>query len=131
MYLLDTDILVGLLRNNARALHKIKSFADKKVIVYTSPINIHEVVVGAYLSQNPEKNFEKVKVLILSLNILAFDEQSAYLSGRLYAERMKKGKMIEQNDLFIAALALVNNLILVTKNIKHFEGIEGLEVEEW
>ena len=131
MHLLDTDLLVGFLRNNPQALHKIKSLVEKREQLYTSVINLHELVVGAYLSKDIENNLDKIRLLIQSLNILLYDENVAYLSGKIYAQRVKIGKMIEQIDVLIASLALANNLILITKNIKHFENIEGLQIETW
>lgn len=131
MYFLDSDILVGLLRNNPYALNKLKSLLVDGINLYTSTINLHELVKGAYLSNNPPKNLEKVKILVQTLNILQFDRDSAFISGRLSAEQEIKGKPIGQNDLLIASMVISNNLKLITRNKKHFEWIEDIEVEEW
>lgn len=131
MYFLDTDILIGHLRNNLQAKHKIQTLLSKDQDVYTSVINIHELIKGAYLSQTPENNMEKVNVLLQAIDVLSFDKQAAFISGPLSAFHEKKGSMIAQNDLFIASLALSRNLILITRNIKHFEGIERLQIESW
>lgn len=49
----------------------------------------------------------------------------------LKAELEKEGKIIDDADLFIAACALTNNLILITNNEKHFEKIGSLKLENW
>ena len=60
------------------------------------------------------------------MNSLAWDE-----AARLYAVYRQKGESIEDADLFIAAFCIVNDYILVTNNIRHFEQIEGLKVDNW
>ncbi len=43
----------------------------------------------------------------------------------------KEGNLIEDADILMAATALVQNLVLVTNNVSHFERIKGLELEDW
>ncbi|HLC57985.1 MAG TPA: type II toxin-antitoxin system VapC family toxin [Candidatus Nanoarchaeia archaeon] len=131
MYLLDTDILVGFLRNDALAVSKMQVFLKEKGIGFISAINIHELVRGACLSKNTEKNLEKTYALIQSLNFIPFDMEGAFLSGKLSAEQEKSGRILGQNDVFIAALALQYKLVLITRNKRHFEEINGLKVEGW
>lgn len=51
-------------------------------------------------------------------------------AGRIFAERRAKGKMIEIRDLLIGAIALQNGYKLLTNNGGHFEGMEGLALQE-
>ena len=131
MYFLDTDILVGLLRNNKSAVDKILLLSEKAAEIYTSSINIHELVKGAHLSNNPTRNLEKINALIQTISILPFDKDCSLISGKLSAEQETKGRPIGQNDLLIASIALSNKLKLVTRNKKHFENIEDIQIEEW
>jgi tRNA(fMet)-specific endonuclease VapC len=57
--------------------------------------------------------------------------QSVFLSAEFYADLRAKGTPADDIDLLIAGIALANNLILVTHNVKHFDRIEGLEVTDW
>lgn len=66
-----------------------------------------------------------------TLNILSFNTESAFISGKISAKKEIRTKLIGQNDIFIAAVALSHNLKLVTRNKKHFGLIENLEIEEW
>lgn len=43
----------------------------------------------------------------------------------------KRGNLIEDADILIAAIALVENLVLVTDNVRHFERVDGLQIENW
>ena len=130
-YFLDSDFLVGVLRNNAQALNKFKLLLGNKVELYTSSINIHELVKGANLSNDKEKNLQKIKLIIQTTYILSFDKETAFISGRISADLILKGRLIGQNDIFIASMALASDLILVTRNKKHFENILNLKIEEW
>ena len=83
------------------------------------------------LAELYEKNLEKTYALIQSLNFIPFDMEGAFLSGKLSAEQEKSGRILGQNDVFIAALALQYKLVLITRNKRHFEEINGLKVEGW
>jgi predicted nucleic acid-binding protein len=52
-------------------------------------------------------------------------------AARLYALNRKQGIVIEDADLFIAAFCLFNKYTLVTNNIRHFSGIDGLQTVNW
>ena len=131
MYLFDTDFLIGYLRNNAQAVSKMRLLLQAKNFCFITPVNIHELIKGAYLSKNVEENFNKAYTLIQSLNFVAFDKQSVFLSGKLFVEQEKKGQISGENDIFIAAIALRYGLVLLTRNKKHFQDISGLKMEEW
>ena len=92
---------------------------------------MHELIEGANLSNNVQVNLEKVNTLVNVLNTLPFDKNSACISGKLSAQKEIRSKPIGPNDIFIAAVAMNYNLKLVTRNKKHFESIENLEIEEW
>jgi tRNA(fMet)-specific endonuclease VapC len=59
--------------------------------------------------------------------LLGFDANAAAIYDRLRKEHRRAGAM----DLRIAAIALANDATLVTRNIRDFEGIHGLTVEDW
>lgn len=48
-----------------------------------------------------------------------------------FAKLRKKGKTIQHTDALIAGTAIVNDLKLITNNTKHYEGIDGLDLENW
>ena len=94
-------------------------------------ITYAELVFGAKRSQNERKNMIKVNHIreiypIEELNIGVMDV-FAEIKATMYAKAMR----VEDMDLFIAATALYNDLILVTNNTKHFEHIPALKLENW
>ena len=52
-------------------------------------------------------------------------------SSQIYTTLKKSGNLIDDIDILIAGIALSNNLVMVTDNIKHFERIEGIKIENW
>jgi tRNA(fMet)-specific endonuclease VapC len=52
-------------------------------------------------------------------------------AAEIYSNLKPKGQLIENADILIAAIALVNGLVLVTHNVSHFKRIEDLEIEDW
>ena len=66
-----------------------------------------------------------------TISILPFDRKCAVISGKISAKKEIRIKPIGQNDIFIGAVAASYNLKLITRNKKHFESIENLEIEEW
>ena len=70
-------------------------------------------------------------VLLPAVNIIGFDTKAAYVCGRIRAELEKRGTPLDLADLEIAAIAIANNLILVTNNVRHFERVPLLQYENW
>ena len=60
-----------------------------------------------------------------------FDDAAAEVYGHIRADLAVQGTPIGPNDLLIAAIALANNLILVTHNTREFARVAGLALEDW
>ncbi|MEO8197501.1 MAG: type II toxin-antitoxin system VapC family toxin, partial [Thermoanaerobaculia bacterium] len=58
-------------------------------------------------------------------------EEASLAAGELDARLTRAGRRIDKPDLFIAATALVFDLVLVTRNVRHFANVPGLAVENW
>jgi tRNA(fMet)-specific endonuclease VapC len=69
-------------------------------------------------------------MLFNSLNVFPFDHASAIKAGAILGKLVRKGMKIDSLDGMIAAIALMHGCnVIVTRNVKHFERIEGIEVE--
>jgi tRNA(fMet)-specific endonuclease VapC len=85
-------------------------------------------------STNPTDPTETLAVQQLFLSrfvSLPFDDRAAGVYGRVRARLEVRGTPIGPNDLLIAAIALANDVILVTRNLREFSRIDGLLVEDW
>lgn len=126
-YLLDTDIIVDHLRK--------KKFLDNDILAGGAVITIitlGELLYGVFKSDNPSKS---LKLLTYTLTTLKFDilnlnEQVMSEFGRIKADLEKDGQRLEDFDLLIASVAIVSDLVLVTRNINHFKRINRLQVAE-
>lgn len=132
MYLFDTDIISNILKKNP-PLHLIKKFATiSPVQQFTTAINVGELVYGAYKSHRPAYFLKKLEEVVLpNITVLPFDEKAAYTYGKVRAELEGEGSVVSEPDLRIAAIALTQDLILITGNEKHFSKIKELKLENW
>lgn len=129
-YLLDTDTVIYWLKNKFPAIDKkIKSIDEDQVFI--SSISMAELYFGAFNSAQKEDNKKLIDDLQGRVNVLYFDENAAMCFGETKADLKTKGRIISDSDLFIAGIAISNELILVTNNIKHFDRIKDLTVENW
>ena len=125
--IVDTDILIDLLREKDYAVSLIKKFEDELELA-TSAINAFELYRGAYKSRNQERNLASVKGLLNSLRMLNTDEDSMEMAGKIIASLDREGNKIDIRDLLIASIALVNGFGVLTNNVEHFNKIKHLRV---
>lgn len=132
-YLLDTDTLSNLVKPtpSMRLVARLASVPTGQQS--TSSITLGELVYGARrLGPRGERLMERIERLVLqNLSVLAFDEAAARRYGEVRAELERKGTPIGDADLRIAAIALAEDLTVVTGNTRHFEVVPGLRVENW
>ena len=119
MTILDTDILVGLLKGAPDAIQKITSIETKGDTISTTTISAYELLKGAYLSQKQEENLEKVTDTISNMQILDLSLNACQEAAKIYKELKNKGRMIGEFDILIAAITKTNNEALVTRD-NHF-----------
>ena len=99
--------------------------------VSVSVITIAELLYGAYNSTNIDRNLSKVKEFEEAINIIDIDRKYLENYAQIKAKLRAEGKILDDFDILIAAIAIVNNCVLVTNNTKHFERIDGLTIENW
>ncbi len=128
--LLDSDIISFIMKNNENVVKKYNSYISKNNFVYISRISVIEIL-GGLKSKNAKKQIEQFKNFISNNHILDTDEASAELASEFYAELRKKGKHSGNYDIIIAGIAASNNLTLISNNIKDYENISGLRLENW
>ena len=129
MKCLDSDFLIGILRDNPDAVAKAHALDETGKSV-TTAVNAFEILNGARISMK-QKNIEEAKKLLAKLDVLSFDETTADKASQLFQELRKAGTPVGLRDVFTAAIALENGCTLVTRNIKDFSRIRGLETERW
>jgi predicted nucleic acid-binding protein len=133
MYLLDTDILSNLLKQtpSTTLIAKLASVPPERQ--FTSSITLGELVYGAYrLRAHAGTLLERLdRTLLPTLPVLPFDVAAARRYGEVRAELEHRGTPLGDADLRIAAIALARGLTVVTGNVRHFQRIPNLSVENW
>ncbi len=130
MYLLDTNICIYIIKKKPpEVLRKLKSKSLDDIFI--SSITVAEMEYGAAKSEFPEKNKISLIEFLSIFNILPFDDKDAVEFGIIKADLSKKGKIIGPMDLLISAQAKSRKLILVTNNVKEFERIPSIRIENW
>jgi tRNA(fMet)-specific endonuclease VapC len=125
---IDTDLLIDLLRNQKQATAFITKLEEKNYILTTTAVNIFELHHGAHKSVESEKNLQAIHILTSRLSILPFTSEAAQKAGHIYAQLERQGQPIGLRDTLIAAIALTRECRLATRNPAHFSRISELEI---
>ena len=133
MILLDTTFLIDTLKGKEYSRKKMNELND---LLFTTRINIFEVLVGLFSIKKSEsiirEHFNSASNLFSQLNILELDEKSMIKSAEIAGNLNKLGRPIGSTDCLIAGIALSNGIkTIITRNIKHFENIEELNIETY
>ncbi len=132
MYLFDTDILSHVLKKQRSAGLMARLEATPRAAQFTSAVNAAEVYFGVLRNEGRPDLLRYYEDEIFSrLVILPFDRDSARVFGRIKADLERRGRPRFEADLQIAAVAIANNLTLISGNLRHYAGIQGLRVENW
>jgi len=110
-------------------LTRLRTAASEGVSI--SAITLAELEHGVALSAYPEKNADALAQFLTLIDVLSFDAKAAAHYGSIRADLQRKGTLIGQMDLLIAAHARAYSLIAVTNNVREFTRVEGLIVEDW
>ena len=128
-YLLDSSAVIDILRKNIPVKQNMNEALRCKNELAICPHVYYEVVRGFKILDGTKK-LKAFLALAESLEVLPFDFVAADKAVEIYLQ-LHKGQTIEDNDIYIAATAIVNNCVLVTANTRHFGRIEGLEFVNW
>ncbi|WP_088141596.1 type II toxin-antitoxin system VapC family toxin [Achromobacter xylosoxidans] len=128
-YLLDTNIISALLRDpGGRAARHVARVGHRKIC--TSIIVSAELRYGC-AEKGSAKLLAKVESLLAVIPVLPFDVAADAKYGGIRADLEAAGQTIGANDLLIGAHAHALGLTLVTGNMREFERIRGLAMENW
>jgi tRNA(fMet)-specific endonuclease VapC len=128
-FLLDTNVCIGYLKGHVAIWQRLSPLPRATVML--CDIVKLELYYGAYKSTSQEKNLAVLEKFFREFKSLPFNEPAVIKCAQLRAQLEKKGTPIGPYDLQIAAIALVNNLVLVTHNTREFSRVEGLRIEDW
>lgn len=124
---LDTDVVIDVLRGRAGVLRRLATVSPDDVGVTT--MSVAELRYGALGSSDAERNVAEVERFLAQVRVLPFGRRSAAIHARLRWQL--RGAPIGPNDLVIAATTLAHGATLVSGNEREFSRITELAVESW
>jgi tRNA(fMet)-specific endonuclease VapC len=128
-YMLDTNICIYAIRNRpSRLRERFNELADQLCI---SVITLAELIYGAEKSARPHENLAVVDQFCTRLDVLPFNGRAAGHYGQIWAELERAGRLIGLHDMMIGAHARSEGLTVVTNNMREFQRLPGLRLENW
>ncbi len=129
-YILDTNTCIRYLNGTSESIRRQVEKNHQENIAICSVVKA-ELFYGAMKSRYPERNLQQQKQFLNCFVSYPFDDEAAQIYGNIRSKLEKAGTPIGPNDLMIASITLVQNAILVTHNVKEFDRVEGLLLEDW
>ena len=128
-YLLDTNIVIYVLKRRPKEVLEIFNRNASRMAI--SSITLSELIFGAEKSPNVDKNLEAIEEFVSHLDVLPYDAKASQHYSQIKAALEKRGEIIGENDIHIAAHAISQGLILVTNNLREFKRVPNLALENW
>jgi tRNA(fMet)-specific endonuclease VapC len=129
-YLLDTNICIYVIKKQPpKVIAKIQSETIEDICVST--ITLAELEHGVAKSAHQERNRLALLEFLTPFRILDFDQAAARHYGHIRSDLELRGIVIGPMDLLIAAHAQSKGLTLVTNNVREFQRIKDLDMENW
>jgi tRNA(fMet)-specific endonuclease VapC len=130
MIYLDTNICIHYLKGEYPPIRENLLATPPNEIKI--PVIVHsELLYGVQKSSRKKENFRKLQEFLMPFEIVSYTDRMSETYAKIRAGSEEKGESVGPNDLLIAAIVLVNNGTLATRNIKEFSRIAGLKLAEW
>ena len=130
-YMLDSNICIALFRGDMNVRDKLNAMGKENCFILD--LTKYEILVGAeirHLKHN-DNEMQKVKAFLEMINIMPsapYYEYAAKENAYLHSIGKKNGDFI---DLVIGCASVVDNMIMVTNNVKHFGNIRNIRIASW
>lgn len=126
----DTNIITAFLKNDLRVVKKVSDYLEHFEKLSINIISYYEILRGLKDIGNQEK-VRKFQEFIEENKLISIRKETIQKAAEIYAYLKKEGNLIEDADILMAAIALVEDLVLITDNISHFNRVKGLPIENW
>ncbi len=133
MKLLDTSALIEIDRGAPEKVEKLDEEGKHTI----SQVTVTEMFLGIEYgyernTQEYREAREKLERLLSRFKIIQIDRAIAIKAAEMIADLKQKGRPIDDlHDIYIAATGVIEDLLILTTNPKHFQPIKGLEIQEW
>jgi tRNA(fMet)-specific endonuclease VapC len=127
---LDTNIITAFLKNDSRVVERVSDYLEFFDKLTINIISYYEILRGLKDLGNEEKlrrfdNFTQENELVF------ITKDTIEKAAEIYAYLKKEGNLIEDADILMASTAIVEDLVLITNNLKHFKRVKDLRLDNW
>ncbi len=128
MKLLDTDTCIGLLKGDDAVVASWRACMEQCAL---PSMVVGELYYGAFKSSIRDKELERVDMFVDIFQKVKPSKRSMRRFGEIKASLERKGVRLADADIIIGSIAIEEGLALVTGNVRHYNRIEGLAIENW
>ncbi|MGC1197902.1 MAG: type II toxin-antitoxin system VapC family toxin [Geitlerinemataceae cyanobacterium] len=129
-YLLDTNICIYIMKQRPESvLQRFRVMNQNDLGL--SIVTVAELEYGVAKSQNPPLNRSRLDNFRRPFQVVGLSDEDVRVFGDIRADLEQRGTPIGAYDLLIAAQAKSRDLVLVTNNMREFERVSGLRLENW
>ncbi len=127
----DTTFLIDIMDGNREAILKAKMLESRGLAISITSLSKFELYAGLRKSSKKEEEQEKILNVMAWLTVYSLDEVSATETGEIYSEKRVAGFQIRTTEAMIAGICRLRNEQILTRNVKHFNGVDCVVVESY
>jgi tRNA(fMet)-specific endonuclease VapC len=129
-YLLDTNIVTAIIKQNQKVAERLKILNRQNQEAFISAITYYEIERG-FLAVKAVRKLAEFEKSVEKYPVLLLDDMAIFQkASEIYADLKQRGLPIQEADIFIAATAIIHDLILVSHD-SDLSRIKGLQLEDW
>ena len=127
---LDTNIITAFLKNDLRVVERVSNYLELYDKLTINIISYYEILRGLKDLGNQEK-LRSFEDFIEANELVLIRRETVEQAAEIYAYLKKDGNLIEDADILMAAISIVEDLVLITNNTSHFNRVKGLSLDNW
>ena len=132
-YVLDTTAFSAVMKRDAGIMSFLKGYRPGDIA--TAPPVVAEIQYGIRRLDSSSKRYLLLKAerdrLLSIINVLPWSPDSSENFGKIKVDLERQGKLIDDFDIAIAAIAMSHKCVVITANLSHFQRIDSLESRSW
>ncbi|TYT61608.1 type II toxin-antitoxin system VapC family toxin [Natrialba swarupiae] len=129
--IVDTDVLIDIMQDNDRAVEKLKDLEAQRVPLCVSSMSQFELYHSVERVKQSGERRRHIESVLETRHVYPADAAVMKKAGRIDGRLAADDQAIGIGDTIIAATALVHEEPVLTRNVEHFERVDGLDIESY
>ncbi len=122
--LIDTDVVIEYLRSKDKPSTELINLLQAEHDVFLSSISEFELFLGV----KTDRHRNDLEIIFNEVDVIAFDFGCGEIAADIWKSLQSTHQHVEIKDIFIASVAINNDMWLRTFNKKHFQRIKKLKI---